>query len=117
MDDTADIKVWNNIDETWHTPRVEVDLRDQGRFLYRMESKDGKHGFDHVGCYDRVRRHELIDYTLTDGRKSTIEFLIDGDQTVVSESFEPEKETPHDEQFKFVSKILASFRSYAESFV
>jgi uncharacterized protein YndB with AHSA1/START domain len=37
---------WNNASDEWFTPRAENDLRVGGKFLSRMESKDGRSGFD-----------------------------------------------------------------------
>ncbi|HXV45080.1 MAG TPA: SRPBCC domain-containing protein [Nitrososphaera sp.] len=54
------ITKWNNASDDWHTPRAENDLRVGGKFLYRMEAKNGSIGFDFVGVYDEIRRNELI---------------------------------------------------------
>ena len=65
----AHITNWNNASEEWHTPHAENDLRAGGKFVSRMEAKDGSFGFDFGGQYDEVRSHEFISYTLEDGRK------------------------------------------------
>src|SRR5216684_2925340 len=67
-----DIKRWNHASPDWHTPRAENDLRTGGKFLSRMEAKDGSFGFDFGGVYDEVRINENISYTLGDGRKVSI---------------------------------------------
>ena len=41
---------WNNASDDWHTPRAENDLRVGGKFLSRMEAKDGSMGFDFNGA-------------------------------------------------------------------
>lgn len=79
-----------------------------------MEVKDGSVGFDHSGKYDKVIKNELIEYTVSDGRKSIIRFVSNGDYTNVIEIFEPEKETPIEEQRKFVQCVLDNFKNYAE---
>lgn len=48
------IKRWNNASDDWHTLVSENDLRVGGRFLSRMEAKDGSVGFDFSGTYDEV---------------------------------------------------------------
>src|SRR5688572_6983414 len=68
------IKKWNNANDDWHTPKAENDLRTGGKFLSRMEAKDGSFGFDFEGVYDEVRTNELISYTMPDGRKVKITF-------------------------------------------
>ena len=40
------ITKWNNASEDWHTPYAENDLQPGGKFLSRMEAKDGSMGFD-----------------------------------------------------------------------
>ena len=52
------ITQWNQASEDWHTPRAENDLRAGGAFTSRMESKDGKSGFDFGGVYDTVEPYE-----------------------------------------------------------
>src|ERR1700760_704967 len=69
------IKQWNNMSDEWHTPKVENDLRPDGRFLYVMAKKDGSFSFDFTGAYDAVKTYELISYTLDDGRKTTNVFI------------------------------------------
>ena len=40
------ITQWNYASDDWHTPRAENVLKPGGKFLYRMEAKDGSFGFD-----------------------------------------------------------------------
>src|SRR5512137_401758 len=81
------IKKWNNASDDWHTPRAENDLRVGGKFLSRMEAKDGSMGFDFVGTYDAIKINELIEYTIEDGRKVKINFTSNGNETKVVETF------------------------------
>jgi uncharacterized protein YndB with AHSA1/START domain len=62
------ITQWNNADDDWHTPRAEIDLREGGRFLYRMEAKDGSVGFDFNGIFTKVIPLETIEYTIEGGK-------------------------------------------------
>ena len=43
------ITKWSNASDDWHTPRAENDLREGGKFLSRMEARDGSMGFDFGG--------------------------------------------------------------------
>lgn len=108
------IMVWNNVDESWHTPKITIDLRDGGEFFYRMESRDGRQGFDHRGTFDKVIYHQRIEYTLADGRKTVNIFTVKGDSINITETFDPENETPVIEQENFCHRILQSFKKYAE---
>jgi uncharacterized protein YndB with AHSA1/START domain len=58
------ITQWNNASSDWHTPLAENDLRVGGKFLSRMEAKDGSMGFDFWRIYDEIKMNELITYTL-----------------------------------------------------
>lgn len=109
------ITKWNNASEDWHTPFSENDLRVGGKFLSRMEAKDGSFGFEFWGVYDEVKINEKIAYTLGDGRKVTILFSTVGKQTLVEESFEPESTNPADMQKGGWQAILDNFKKYAES--
>src|SRR6188508_2380074 len=86
------ITKWNNASPDWHTPRAENDLRTGGKFMSRMEARDGSMGFDFGGTYDKVKTHEEIAYTMGDGRKATVLFSQQGNSTKVTETFEAESE-------------------------
>lgn len=109
------IMQWNTASPDWHTPKAENDLRPGGKFLSRMEAKDGSFGFDFEGTYDEVSNHELIAYTLDDGRTVSIAFAPDGDTTKVTETFEPENQNPIDLQRSGWQAILDNFKRYAEA--
>jgi uncharacterized protein YndB with AHSA1/START domain len=110
-----DIMQWNIPFNDWHCPKVVNDLKSGGRFIFRMEAKDGSDGFDHSGIYDTVTQHQLIAYTGDDGRKSEINFIAHGDTTTVSETFEPEIMNPIDMQRDFCQAVLHKFKKYTES--
>lgn len=111
----ADIMKWNNPSKEWHNLLVEVDLKDEGRFLFRMQAKDGSDGFDYCGKYDKVKTNELIELTTSDGRKTINRFMPMGNETIIMETFEAEAKTPIDIQKEFCQKVLNSFREYAEN--
>jgi uncharacterized protein YndB with AHSA1/START domain len=105
---------WNNASEDWHTPRADNDLREGGRFLSRMEAKDGSMGFDFRGKYNKVRQNVLIDYTLDDGREVRVSFVSRGNMTTVTETFEAEQENPIEMQRTGWQAILNNFKDYVE---
>ena len=110
------ITKWNNASADWHTPRAENDLRPGGSFASRMESRDGKMGFDFGGTYDAVTTNEYIEYTLGDGRKVKISFTsLGGSSTKVAESFEAENTHSTDMQRGGWQSILDNFKKYTEA--
>jgi uncharacterized protein YndB with AHSA1/START domain len=106
------ITKWNTASEEWHTPFAENDLQVGGRFLSRMEAKDGSFGFDFGGVYDDVRLNEGIAYTLEDGRKVTINFIRQGNETKVIETFDAENTNPIEMQEAGWQAILDNFKKY-----
>jgi len=109
------ITKWNQASDDWHAPRAENDLRVGGKFLTRMEAKDGSAGFDFFGTYDTVKLHEEISYTLGDGRKVQIFFSGRGDETKVTQTFDAEGTHPVDYQRAGWQAILDNFKKYAET--
>jgi uncharacterized protein YndB with AHSA1/START domain len=109
------ITQWNNASEDWHTPLAENDLRVGGKFLYRMEAKDGSMGFDFWGVYDEVKTNELIAYTMGDSRKAKITFSSFGNQTKIVTIFDAETENPVELQKSGWQAILDNFKKYTES--
>ncbi len=108
------ITKWNNASDDWHTPYAENDLRVGGKFLSRMEAKDGSFGFDFWGVYDKVVTNEVIDYTMGDGREVHITFTPDGDETKIVTTFEAEGTNPIEMQRGGWQAILNNFKKYAE---
>jgi len=106
---------WCNASDDWHTPRAENDLRAGGRFVSRMEAKDGSMGFDFGGVYDAVKTNEYIAYTLDDARKVTVSFSPRENSTTVLESFEAENENPVEMQQAGWQAILDNFKKYVET--
>ncbi|WP_068784203.1 SRPBCC family protein [Paenibacillus phocaensis] len=108
------ITQWNQASDDWHAPRAENDLRAGGAFSTRMEAKDGSMGFDFGGVYDEVNTHELIAYTLGDGRKVEITFAAQGPETKVVETFDAEITHPVEFQQAGWQAILDNFKKYVE---
>lgn len=106
---------WNNAIAEWHTPKAENDLREGGRFNFRMEARDGSMGFDFNGEYTKVIPNQEIEYRLADGRKVTVLFTAEGNATEIKESFEAEDMNPEELQRSGWQAILDNFKQYAES--
>jgi uncharacterized protein YndB with AHSA1/START domain len=106
---------WNNASADWHTPRAENDLRVGGRFLSRMEARDGSSGFDFTGTYTKVEPLKQISYTLDDGRKVQASFVSMGNVTMVKETFEAEETNTAEMQRNGWQAILDNFKKYVET--
>jgi uncharacterized protein YndB with AHSA1/START domain len=105
---------WNNASDDWHTTRAENDLKIGGKFLTRMEARDGSAGFDFTGEYINILPFELIEYNISDGRKVNITFMSNGKETEVTESFETEQTNPVAIQRSGWQAIMNNFKKYAE---
>ncbi|MFL6560338.1 MAG: SRPBCC family protein [Bacillus sp. (in: firmicutes)] len=110
----AHLTKWNNASDDWHTPIAENDLRAGGKFLSRMEAKDGSFGFDFGGIYDEVKLNEAISYTMGDGRKVDITFKGHGNETQVIETFDAETTNSIEMQQAGWQAILDNFKKYSE---
>jgi uncharacterized protein YndB with AHSA1/START domain len=107
---------WNNASNDWHTPRAENDLKVGGKFLYRMEAKDGSSGFDFDGTYKQVIANELIVYSISDGRKVEVTFTKDDNaRTKMATTFEAENSNPIEMQRDGWQAILNNFKIYVET--
>lgn len=113
--ETKHVTKWNNASEDWHTPWAKNDLRVGGKFVYRMEAKDGSAGFDFNGIYDEVNKYEIIAYTIEGGRKVKVVFTKRGEETThVKVTFDPENENPIEMQRDGWQAILNNFKDYVE---
>ncbi len=112
--DPAHIVHWNHASDDWHTTFAENDLRIGGKFLSRMEAKNGSFGFDFYGEYTKVENYSHIEYELADGRKVQISFDSKGNETIVTENFEAEKENSPEIQKTGWQSILDNFKKHVE---
>ena len=110
-----DVKNWNAASEDWHTTHAEIDLKEGGEFLSKMEAKDGSMGFDFKGTYKVVNKPLFIIYTIEDGREVKIEFKETSDGVKVIETFEAETTHTEEQQKQGWQSILNNFRKYVES--
>ena len=111
----ADIKQWNTAQGDWHTTRSTVDLREGGKFLSRMEAKDGSEGFDFEGTYTRIVPHKTIEYRMSDGREVKVEFVERPAGVLVRETFDAETENPPELQRTGWQAILDNFARHVQA--
>lgn len=109
------ITKWNFASDDWHCPSASNDLRAGGVYTARMEAKDGSFGFDFGATYDEVIPNEKLAYTIGDGRKVTVQFTEDGNETVVTITFEAENQNSVELQRNGWQAILNNFKKYTES--
>lgn len=110
----SDIVKWNTASDDWHTTKAENDLTVGGKFLSRMEAKDGSFGFDFGGVYTAIKPLELIEYKLGDERVATINFSKSENGTNVVVVFEAESQNPIEMQQFGWQAILNNFKKYTE---
>jgi uncharacterized protein YndB with AHSA1/START domain len=111
----ADIKQWNSASDDWHTTHSEVDLREGGKFVSRMEAKDGSAGFDFGGEYTRVVPNQLIEYRMDDGREVKTEFSEVSNGVRVKTVFDAETQNSPELQQQGWQAILDNFRRHVEA--
>jgi uncharacterized protein YndB with AHSA1/START domain len=109
------IMQWCQASDDWHAPHAENDPRTGGKFTTTMAAKDGSFSFDFGGVYDQVIEHQLIEYTMGDGRKAKVVFTPEGDATKVVETFDMEDQNPEEMQREGWKAILESFRKHTEA--
>ena len=108
------ITQWSTPSDDWHTTRATMDVREGGKFLSRMEAKDGSAGFDFSGTFTKVVPRQELEYTLDDGRKVSVTFDEHDGHTHITESFEAESENPIEMQRQGWQAILDTFKKYTE---
>jgi uncharacterized protein YndB with AHSA1/START domain len=109
------ITKWSSTSEDWHTTYAENDLRVGGKFLSRMESRDGKKGFDFSGIYNNVIEYKSIKYTMSDSRQVSIALTSETNKTNMKIIFDSETENPIEFQKEGWQSILDNFKKYVES--
>ena len=109
------IMQWNNASEDWYTPSAENDLKEGGRFNYKMAARDGSYSFDFSGTYNEVIIGKKIAYTLDDGRRVVIEFAEEEGCVKIVETFETEDLNSLEMQRTGWQAILDNFNKYASA--
>ena len=109
------ITKWCQASPDWHAPYAENDVREAGKFKTTMAAKDGSVSFDFEGTYTQVEKYKMINYMLADGRKVNVIFSANGNETIVTETFDPENQNPIEMQRAGWQAILDSFKKYTEA--
>jgi uncharacterized protein YndB with AHSA1/START domain len=105
---------WNFADPSWHCPHASNDLRIGGKYLARMEAKDGSFGFDFEAVYTEILTLESFTYEF-DGRVAKVDFHQNNDSTSVKITFDPETENRVELQKAGWQLILNNFKKYVET--
>lgn len=108
------ITQWNFADHSWHCPSASNNLVVGGRYLARMEAKDGSMGFDFDAVYTEINPEESFTYVFGD-RLATVQFKEFNEHTEIIVSFDPD--TNHDIAFQKAGwqAILDNFKKYTET--
>lgn len=106
---------WNFAADDWQCPWAKNDLRAGGKYVARMEAKDGSFGFDFEAVYNTVDFLKEITYTMGDGRMATTIFESNGDETNVTITFDAEEQNPPEFQQQGWQMILNNFKKYVEN--
>jgi uncharacterized protein YndB with AHSA1/START domain len=107
---------WNAASDDWQTTYSENDVRTGGKFVTRMESRDGSMGFDFGGEYSKVEPMKKIECVMGDGRYMQVSFTANGNETTVTEIFDAENENPVELQKGGWQAILDNFKKHVEGY-
>lgn len=108
------ITKWNFADPSWHCPTATNDLTIGGRYVARMEAKDGSFGFDFDAVYTEIQQYKNFTYEFG-GRLAKVEFKEQGKLTEVTVTFDPETENSLELQKNGWQAILNNFKKYVET--
>lgn len=106
---------WNFASDDWQCPSATNDLTIGGIYSSRMEAKDGSFGFDFAGVYEEIIEGEKLVIKLGDGRKMTVTFNGNGNETKVDITFDAEMQNSIDMQRNGWQAILNNFKKYVEA--
>ena len=109
------ITKWNFADPSWHCPSAENDMRIGGKYLARMEAKDGSFGFDFEAIYSELIPGEKFTYGMPDGRQINVAFNNRGDNTDVIIVFDAETVNSIELQQNGWQAILNNYKKYTEN--
>jgi uncharacterized protein YndB with AHSA1/START domain len=124
--DPQSITGWAFASDDWECPYAENDLHIGGKFLTRMQAKDGSTesgaGFNFTGTYTDIVEFEKIAYTMDDiletgaGRTCEVLFKDLGDgMTLVTTEFDPEELNSEELQRAGWQSILDNFKKFVMS--
>ena len=108
------ITQWNFATPSWHCPKAENNLEVGGRYLARMEAKDGSFGFDFEAIYLEINVGRNFTYQLEDNRKVYTKFEEEEQGTKLTIIFDAEAENTIEAQRNGWQAILDNFKKYVE---
>lgn len=108
------ITKWTFASDDWEAPEADNDLRIGGTFRTLMSAKDKSATFEFGGVYTNVKKHELIEYEMEDGRKVSIVFIPTNEGIKVTETFDMESENSEELQRNGWQSILDNFKMYVQ---
>jgi len=108
------ITQWNFADPSWCCPIASNDMKVGGRYVARMEARDGSFGFDFDAVYKEINEGQSFTYEFG-GRFATVLFNEINEQTEVIVTFDPETENSIDLQKNGWQAILDNFKKYTET--
>ena len=106
---------WNFADPSWHCPSVTNDMKIGGKYIGRMEARDGSFGFDFEAVYNNIDDGKSFDYTSPDNRNIALSLESKGNHTELNIIFDAENENPIELQKNGWQAILNNFKNYIES--
>ncbi|HRE40811.1 MAG TPA: SRPBCC family protein [Ignavibacteria bacterium] len=105
---------WNFASDDWCCPTASNDLKIGGKYIARMEAKDGSFGFDFSATYTNINPEKEISYKLDEERQVLTTFENKDGVTKVTTSFEAESSNPIEMQRDGWQAILNNFKKYTE---
>ncbi len=108
------ITQWNFADPSWHCPSAENNMKIGGKYLARMEAKDGSFGFDFEAYYSEIDLYKTFTYEFG-GRYAKVSFEETKEGTILTVNFDPETENSLELQKNGWQAILNNFKAHAES--
>lgn len=106
---------WNFAHESWCCPSASNDLSVGGKYVARMEARDGSFGFDFEAIYLEITPMKSFTYQLGDERIVDVQLEDKGTSTQLTVVFDAETENPIELQEGGWMAILQNFKLYVES--
>jgi uncharacterized protein YndB with AHSA1/START domain len=106
---------WNFASDDWHCPSASNNMQVGGKYIARMEAKDGSFGFDFEAIYDAINVGQNFTYLFPDARVVSVSFEDKVNATLVTVSFDAETENPLELQRQGWQAILDNYKKYTES--
>jgi len=113
--DPTSVTEWNFASPDWHCPHAQSDLREGGKFCYRMEARDGSFGFDFEGTFLEVAPLTRLRYSLGENREVVVQFMRQGERTLVTQSFTPEPTHSREQQRSGWQSILENYKKHVDA--